>query len=146
MTTTDEQYMRKALQLAEQALEEGEVPVGAIVVSGNRIIGKGYNQVEKLNDATAHAEMLAVTAAFSCLGAKYIPDCTCYVTLEPCVMCGGAMNWAQVQRLVYGAADEHRGYNRFQGILHPKTSVTPGILAHESLALLKEFFQRIRKN
>jgi tRNA(adenine34) deaminase len=145
MNTTDEQYMRKALQLAEQALEEGEVPVGAIVVSGTRTIGKGYNQVEKLNDATAHAEMIAVTAAFSYLGAKYLPDCTLYVTLEPCVMCGGAMNWAQVQRLVYGASDEQRGYNRFQGILHPKTSVTPGVLESESQALLQEFFQRIRK-
>ncbi len=134
-----------ALALAFQAFEEGEIPVGAVVVADQKVIGKGYNQTEKLQDVTAHAEMLAITAATQHLGGKYLPSCTLYVTLEPCVMCAGALAWAQIGRLVYGASDAKRGYSqKSAGLLHPKTQVDTGVLAADAEALLKAFFQRLR--
>ena len=142
----DEYFMRMALQQAQYAMEEGEVPVGAVVVSGNRIMAKAYNQTEKLKDPTAHAEMLAITAAFNFIGAKYLPDCTLYVTLEPCLMCAGAQYWAQLGALVYGASDMEKGYTTY-GIspLHPKTQVRQGVLAAESGRLIQEFFRQLRR-
>jgi tRNA(adenine34) deaminase len=141
----DNYFMAEAMRLAQIAYEEGEIPVGAIVVIGERVIGKGYNQTEKLNDVTAHAEMLAITAAADYLGGKYLQDCTLYVTLEPCVMCGGALYWSQMKRIVIGAPDEKRGFARFgTGILHPKTKVTTGILEMESKELLHKFFKTLR--
>jgi tRNA(adenine34) deaminase len=145
MMFTDEYFMGLALELADQAAEEGEIPVGAIVVSNNRVIGKGYNQTERLQDVTAHAEILAVSAASNYLNAKYLTNCTLYVTLEPCVMCAGALFWAQMSRIVIGAEDEKRGYRRVQtALLHPKTRLTTGVLADESRALLQRFFGRMR--
>ena len=141
----DHYFMAMAFQLATQAYEEGEIPVGAIVVSGERVLGKGYNQTEKLNDVTAHAEMLAITAASGNLGGKYLTDCTLYVTLEPCVMCAGALYWTQIKRIVIGAEDEKRGFARHgTKILHPKTQLTKGIMAEESKELLHKFFKRLR--
>lgn len=143
---TDEQYMRLALAEARQALQRDEVPIGAVVVCAGRIIGRGHNLTETLTDATAHAEMQAITAASQYLGGKYLPDCTLYVTVEPCVMCAGAIGWAQVGRLVYGAADEKRGYRRFAPeALHPKTEVTAGVLADECGQLVKDFFRDKRR-
>lgn len=141
-----EYFMAKALDLAEQAMEEGEVPVGAIVVTeNNQIIGKGYNQTERLNDVTAHAEMLAITAAANHLDAKYLRDCRLYITLEPCVMCAGAIAWSQVDQIIFGAADQKRGYQKFSDqIIHHQKEVVSGILANESEMLLKEFFGRLR--
>lgn len=145
MFFSDEYFMNAALQLARQAAEAGEIPVGAVVVSNNRIIGKGYNQTERLQDVTAHAEILAISAASNYLNAKYLTDCTLYVTLEPCVMCAGALFWAQISRIVIGANDEKRGYTRVQpSLLHPKTRLVTGILADESRTLLTEFFQKRR--
>jgi len=141
----DVYFMKKALQEAEIALQEGEVPVGALVVCNNQIIAKGHNQVETLNDATAHAEMLAITAATHYLGSKYLKDCTLYVTLEPCQMCAGATYWAQVGRIVYGASDEKRGYQHWHCQVHPKTQVKGGVLANESETLLKIFFEKMRQ-
>lgn len=142
----DAYYMQQAMKLAEQAYEEGEIPVGAIVVVNNRIIAKAYNQTERLHDVTAHAEMLALTSAFNYLGAKYLPDCTLYVTLEPCVMCAGAIHWSQIGGLVYAAADEKKGFTQYNaGILHPRTQLRQGVLAEESTALIKAFFRRMRK-
>ena len=142
----DTAFMRMALELAAQAGDEGEIPVGAVVTAGGKVIGKGYNQTEKLRDVTAHAEMLAITAAAQQLGAKYLSACTLYVTLEPCVMCAGALYWTQVSRVVYGASDDKRGYTRTGALLlHPKTQTTGGLLAAESEALLKAFFQRMRE-
>ena len=141
----DAYFMRKALQEAEIALAEGEVPVGAVVVCKGQIIAKGHNQVETLNDPTAHAEMLAFTAATNFLGSKYLKDCTLYVTLEPCQMCAGAAFWTQVGKIVFGASDEQRGYQHWHCKVHPKTEITGGILADESEALLKEFFEKMRK-
>lgn len=139
---SDEYFMRTALRLAQQAMEENEVPVGALVVCNNRVIGKGYNQTETMRDVTAHAEILAITAASSFLGAKYLKDCTLYVTLEPCVMCAGAIFWSQVDRLVYGANDEKRGFTMVESsLLHPKTLISKGVLADESGNLVKEFFK-----
>lgn len=141
-----EDYMMEALREAQKAFDDGEVPVGAIMVCKGKVIGRGHNQTEKLKDATAHAEMLAVTAATSWLGGKYLSGCTLYVTLEPCVMCAGALNWSQLPQLVYGAADVQRGYSRVPAnLLHPKTVVLSGILAEECSALVLEFFRRIRK-
>ena len=141
----DEYFMEIALGLAEEAAEDGEIPVGAIVVCRNRIIAKARNQTEQLNDVTAHAELVAITAAANHLGGKYLTDCTLYVTLEPCVMCAGALFWAQVSRLVIGAPDPKRGYSRITpSLLHPKTRLETGILAEESQALLAKFFQRLR--
>lgn len=141
----DEIYMSEALNLAKLAYEQKEIPVGALVVAEGRIIGKGYNQVELLNDPTAHAEMLAITGANNHLGARHLKDCTLYVTLEPCAMCAGAISWAQISRVVFGAFDEKRGFQRFApSILPSKTEVVGGILAHESEMLMKEFFREIR--
>lgn len=145
MMEEDIRYMRDALREAQSALEEGEVPIGAVVVCKGRIIARGHNLTETLNDVTAHAEMQAVTAAASWLGGKYLNDCTLYVTVEPCPMCAAALNWAQVGRIVYGAADPRRGYTLFTPpLLHPRTQVTAGILSDECSALMKEFFKEKR--
>lgn len=142
----DEKYMRQALNEAERALSKREVPIGAVVVAGDRIIGRGHNLVETLMDATAHAEMQAITAAMSALGGKYLNDCTLYVTVEPCVMCGGALAWSQIGRVVYGAADEKRGYSTFsERIMHPKTQVVRGVLHEECEQLMRRFFADLRK-
>lgn len=142
---TDQTFMQMALELAGRAFDEGEIPVGALVVANGAVIGKGYNQTQKLHDVTAHAEMLAITAAMHHLNAKYLAHCTLYVTLEPCVMCAGALYWAQIGRLVYGATDEKRGYARHGNtLLHPRTQVVAGVLAPECEALLKAFFRRLR--
>ncbi len=142
---SDSYFMEIALGLAEEAADAGEIPVGAVVVCRNRIIGKAQNQTERLGDVTAHAEMLAITAAAQYLGGKYLTDCTLYVTLEPCVMCAGALFWAQVGRLVVGAPDDKRGHGRVQpSVLHPKTRLETGVLADESRALLTKFFERLR--
>jgi tRNA(adenine34) deaminase len=141
----DNYFMAEALRLAEQAYEEGEIPVGAVVVIGERVIGKGYNQTERLNDVTAHAEMIAITAAADNLGSKYLTDCTLYVTLEPCVMCAGALYWTQMKRVVIGAKDEKRGFTKLgKPVLHPKTQLVNGILADESQELLLKFFRQLR--
>ena len=142
----DEKYMRMALNEAQQALAKREVPIGAIVVAGDRVIGRGHNLVETLYDATAHAEMQAITAAMSTLGGKYLSDCTLYVTVEPCVMCGGALAWSQIGRVVYGAADPKRGYSTYsERIMHPKTEVVRGVLKEECEALMTQFFATLRK-
>lgn len=146
---TDEYFMREALKQAELAYEDNEIPVGAIITSNKKIIARAYNQTEKLTDVTAHAEIIALTSAFNYFGAKYLPECTLYVTLEPCVMCAGALNWAQLGKVVYGAPDKERGYARFDEsestILHPKTEVKGGVLSQECSELVKMFFQRLRK-
>ncbi len=136
----DTYFMRKALQEAEIAFENGEVPIGAVVVVQGRIIARAHNQTEKLNDVTAHAEMLAITAASNFLGGKYLYDCTLYVTLEPCQMCAGALYWSQIPKIVYGAPDPQRGYSVAGGNLHPKTKVSYGVLEKEANDLLKRFF------
>lgn len=142
---TDEFYMREALRQARMAFEDEEIPVGAVIVSGDRVIARAYNQTERLNDVTAHAEMLAITAAANSLGAKYLTDCTLYVTLEPCPMCAAAAGWAQLSRIVYGASDPKRGYTRFApSLLHPRAEVVQNVLAEEAEALLKDFFQSKR--
>ena len=141
----DEQYMRRALDEARQALEEGEIPIGAVVVAKGRVISRAHNQTETLNDVTAHAEMLAITAAANALGGKYLTDCTLYVTVEPCPMCAGAIGWAQVPRIVYGAADEKRGYRRFApNVLHPRANAIGGILEEECRQLMLDFFKSKR--
>jgi tRNA(adenine34) deaminase len=138
----DEYYMRKALAEAEEALREGEIPVGAVVVSRGMIIAKAHNMTERLVDVTAHAEMLALTAAERWLGGKYLSGCTLYVTVEPCVMCAGALSWSQIERVVYGASDEKRGYTVYApDALHAKTQVTAGVLADECSGLMKDFFK-----
>ncbi len=142
---SDEYFMQLALKEAQKAFDEGEVPVGAIVVAGNRIIGKGYNLTERLHDVTAHAEMQAITAASNFIGAKYLNDCVLYVTLEPCVMCAGALFWSQIGKVVYGASDEKRGYTQTGKLLHPQTEIVNGILADESAALMKDFFKKLRE-
>ncbi len=135
-----------AIEEAERALAKREVPIGAIVVAGDRVIGRGHNLVETLADATAHAEMQAITAAASTLGGKYLQQCTLYVTVEPCVMCAGAIAWSQVGRVVYGAADAKRGYSTIsERILHPKTEVVAGVLAERSEELMQRFFADLRK-
>lgn len=144
--TTDEQFMQEALKQASYAALEGEIPVGAVVVSRGRIIARAYNQTERLQDVTAHAEMLAITAAANYLGAKYLQDCTLYVTLEPCPMCAGALYWSQLSRIVWGARDEKRGFTQMGvPMLHPKTEVREGVMAHECLAPITEFFLKLRK-
>lgn len=141
----DEYYMQQALLEAKAAFAEEEIPVGAVIVSGERIIARSHNNTERLHDVTAHAEMLAFTAATNMLNAKYLTDCTLYVTLEPCVMCAGAAGWTQIDRIVYGASDPKRGFERLgRGMLHPKTVVESGILKEECEALMKEFFQQRR--
>lgn len=142
---TDEYFMREALKEANKALEIGEVPVGAVVVCKNRIIARAHNQTEKLTDATAHAEMLATTAAAHYLGSKYLNECSLYVTLEPCVMCAGALHWVQLQKLVFAASDPQRGYRLVKSnILHPRTEVMEGINQEEAKALIDTFFKRLR--
>ncbi len=135
-------FMRLALAEARRAATEGEIPIGAVIVSRGRVIAKAHNLTERLTDVTAHAEMQAITAAATALGGKYLTDCTLYVTVEPCVMCAGAIAWAQLARLVYGATDDKRGYHRYApAALHPKTSVTVGVLADECTALMQDFFR-----
>lgn len=142
---TDEDYMRKALEQAREAFERDEVPVGAVVVCRDRIIARAYNLTETLHDVTAHAEMQAITAAADALNGKYLDVCTLYVTVEPCVMCAGALGWSQVGRIVYGAADPKRGYSTFAPeALHPKTEVTAGVLEAECAELMKAFFKKKR--
>ncbi len=136
----DTYFMKRALQEAEIAFENGEVPVGAVIVANNRIIGRAHNLTERLNDVTAHAEMQAITAASNFLGGKYLRDCTLYVTLEPCQMCAGGLYWSQISRVVYGAADMERGFSVMGGHLHPKTEVVGGVLEKEAAELLKRFF------
>lgn len=137
--------MRQALQEAHQAFDKGEVPVGAVIVSNQRIIARAHNLTEVLTDVTAHAEMQAITAAANVMGGKYLTDCTLYVTVEPCPMCAGALRWAQISRVVYGAPDEKRGYSRISShLLHPKTTVTSGIMADDCADLMKLFFARFR--
>jgi len=136
----DTYFMKKALQEAEMALEKGEVPVGAIIVIDNRVIARGHNLTETLNDVTAHAEMQAITAAANFLGGKYLKRCTLYVTLEPCQMCAGALYWSQISNIVYGARDEERGCIHLNTKLHPKTVMKGGIMAEEAADLLKRFF------
>lgn len=138
---TDNEYMKQALIEARKAFDRDEVPIGAIIVCKGRIIARAHNLTETLNDVTAHAEMQAITAAANNIGGKYLNDCTLYVTVEPCPMCAGAIAWSQMGRLVYGASDEKRGYNRYApDVLHPKTEVTVGICAEESAELMKQFF------
>lgn len=137
--------MQQALQEAQKAFDEDEIPVGAVVVCNNQIIAKGHNQTERLTDVTAHAEIVALTAASEYLGSKYLTDCTLYVTLEPCVMCAGALAWAQLGKLVYGAVDEKRGFMRYgTTVLHPKTQIAFGVRMEECGALMKHFFIKKR--
>ena len=137
--------MKLALREAQKAFESEEVPVGAIIVQSDRILARGYNQVERLNDPTAHAEILALTSAFNFLGAKYLPEATIYVTVEPCLMCAGALYWSKVARIVYGASDEKNGYSsKAHWPFHPKTELTTGVLSDECAALMKEFFKARR--
>lgn len=138
---TDEYFMQQALKEARAAAELGEIPVGAVMVAGSRIIARAHNQTEQLTDVTAHAEIIAITAAAQFLGSKYLPECTLYVTLEPCIMCAGALQWAQLGRLVYGAADEKKGFMKYgKALLHPRTKVEYGVLEQECSTLLKQFF------
>ena len=144
---TDEYFMKLALKEAEKAFAEDEVPVGAIITIGDRIISRGYNMVEKLNDATAHAEIIALTSAFNQLGAKYLPEATLYVTVEPCLMCTGAMYWSKIGRVVWGTDDEKNGHRRITGTewpFHPKTTIEKGILKEEAAKLMKSFFKSKR--
>lgn len=144
---SDEQYMQEALKEARKAFDMDEVPVGAVVVMNNRIIARGHNQVELLKDSTAHAEILALTTAYNALGSKYLPDATLYVTLEPCLMCSGALYWSKIGRVVYGASDDKNGYRRVAGTnnpFHPKTALVAGVLQTECSNLMKEFFKMKR--
>jgi len=144
---TDEHYMREAIKQAQKAFEEDEVPIGAVVVMNDKIIAKGYNQVEKLTDSTAHAEIIALTTAYNFLGSKYLPEATLYVTIQPCIMCSGALYWSKIGRVVYGAEDEKNGYKKVAGNnspFHPKTEVVGGILQDECVQLMKDFFKAKR--
>lgn len=142
---SDEYFMKKAFTEAIQAFDEGEIPVGAVVVANNKIIARAHNLTETLNDVTAHAEMQAITAAANLLGGKYLNDCTLYVTLEPCAMCAGALGWAQTGRIVYGASDSKRGFRKFApNTLHPKTEILGGVLETECGELMQEFFRNKR--
>lgn len=142
---TDTFFMQQALQEAQAAFEEGEVPIGAVVVGNNRILGRGHNQTERLQDPSAHAEMIALTAACDALRSKYLKDCSLYVTIEPCSMCAGALRWAQISRIVYGATEPKYGFRRYQPLLlHPKTQVVGDILADECAALMQRFFRERR--
>ncbi len=143
----DEYYMKEALKEAEMAFKKGEIPVGAVIVHQNKIIARAYNQTEQLKDVTAHAEMVAITSAANHLSNKYLNECTIYITLEPCVMCAGALQWAQIKRIVVGTADPKKGFSTLSGsVLHPKTQYVSGILAKECETLLKSFFERLRDN
>lgn len=148
MEFDDEYFMRQALREAKLAYDAGEVPVGAVVVWDNKIISRGHNQVEQLNDSTAHAEMIALTAAFNSLGSKYLPDAVLYVTVEPCLMCCGAMYWSKIKRIVYGAEDVKNGYRKTTGAnwpFHQKAELSSGVLAEECTKLMKDFFAEKRK-
>jgi len=141
----DIKYMKQALAEARRAAEKDEVPIGAVIVCQGSIIARAHNLTETLNDVTAHAEMQAITSAANYLGGKYLSDCTLYVTIEPCVMCAGALGWAQIKKIVYGASDEKRGYSKFApDALHPKTEVVSGVLAEECVTLMQDFFKRKR--
>jgi len=143
----DEYYMKQALSQAQKAFDEDEVPIGAVVVINNKIIARGYNQVEKLQDPTAHAEIIALTSAFNYLGSKYVPDATIYITIEPCLMCAGALYWSKIGRIVYGAPDEKNGYlhiTKETSPFHPKTQLTKGVLQEDCAALIKTFFKQKR--
>ncbi|HJX72365.1 MAG TPA: nucleoside deaminase [Bacteroidales bacterium] len=143
---TDEYFMKEALKEAEKAMMRDEIPVGAVIVYKNQVIGRAHNLTEALNDVTAHAEMQAFTAAAGTMGGKYLTECTLFVTLEPCIMCAGASFWTQIGRIVYGAADEERGFTRIRKkILHPKTQVLAGVLEQECSKILKDFFRKKRK-
>lgn len=149
---TDENYMKQALRSAQEAFDKGEVPVGAVVVLQNKIVARGYNQVEMLNDCTAHAEMIALTSAFNELGSKYLPEATLYVTVEPCLMCCGALHWSKIGRVVYGTSDPKNGYLKYMRTemevpvqpFHPKTVLSSGILADDCAQLMKDFFKQRR--
>ena len=142
---SDEYFMEIALQQAQIAAQKGEIPVGAVVVCKNRIIAKTHNQTEQLTDVTAHAEILAITAAAGYLGSKYLKDCTLYVTLEPCLMCAGALFWSQIDKVVYAASDSKRGFEHVsKTVLHPKTQVVKGVLEKESREILEKFFSKLR--
>lgn len=142
----DMRYMKAALQQAQEAAGEGEIPIGAVVVCGDRVVAVGHNMTERLSDPTAHAEMIALTAACNTIGGKYLTDCTLYVTVEPCPMCAAALAWAQLGRLVYGAADPKRGYTLFSpSLLHPKTKVACGILADDCSSIVSDFFASRRQ-
>ncbi|MVO08959.1 nucleoside deaminase [Flavobacterium sp. TP390] len=138
---TDEYFMKKALLEAEIAFEKGEIPVGAVIVVDNKIIARTHNLTELLHDVTAHAEMQAITSAANYLGAKYLKDCTLYVTLEPCQMCAGALYWSQISKIVYGASDENRGFVKMRTQLHPKTAIVSGVLEKECALLMRAFFR-----
>ena len=143
--TEDERFMRRALDEANKAAEIDEVPIGAVIVCDGRVIGRGHNMTETLNDVTAHAEMQAITAAEAAMGGKYLDKCTLYVTVEPCLMCAGAIGWSQLKRIVYGAGDSKRGYTTYtQSPFHPKATVTSGVLADECSSLMKSFFAKKR--
>lgn len=143
---TDEYFMREALKEAQKAFEADEVPVGAVVVANNKIIARAHNYTERLNDVTAHAEMQVITSATNAIGGKYLNDCTLYVTLEPCVMCAGALHWSHITKIVFGAKDEKKGYTKInQLLLHPKTEVVTGVLEQECSSIMKEFFALKRK-
>lgn len=142
---TDEQWMRRAIAEAEAAFRDGEIPVGAVVVANNRLIASAHNLTETLTDVTAHAEMQAITMAANTLGGKYLTGCTLYVTVEPCTMCAGAIGWAQVERVVYGASDEKRGFMKYApAALHPRTTVTKGVMEEECRTLMQDFFKERR--
>lgn len=150
MPLSDEHFMKLALKEAERAYSEGEVPVGAVIVMNERVIARGYNQVEKLNDCTAHAEIIALTSAFNYLGAKYLPEASIYITVEPCLMCAGALYWSKIARVIYGADDEKNGFRKFilsgqpAQAFHPKTQLIAGIEKGEGGRLMKEFFREKR--
>lgn len=147
LTPTDCRMMAAALAEARRALDLGEIPIGAVVASGNKIIGRGHNMTEALGDVTAHAEMIALTSAANTMGGKYLPDCTLYVTVEPCIMCAGAIGWSQIGRIVYGAADQKRGYTSYTPLrppFHPRAVVIGGLMADECAELMREFFKKLR--
>lgn len=141
---SDEYFMEKALHEAREALDKNEIPIGAVIVSKNKIIGKGHNLTETLNDVTAHAEMLAITSAAGYLGGKYLSECTLYINLEPCTMCAGALYWSQIGKIVVGAEDQKRGFRKIGNLLHPRTGITFGVKEEECSRLLKDFFKEKR--
>ena len=150
MPQSDEYYMKQALKEAQRAFDEDEVPIGAVIVMQDKIIARGYNQVEKLNDSTAHAEIIALTSAFNFLGSKYLPEATLYVTIEPCLMCAGALYWSKIGRIVYGAEDEKNGYRKYvnnarENPFHPKTEIINNICKEDCAVLVKKFFKAKRK-
>ena len=146
MEKSDEYFMRLALKEAEMALSENEIPIGAVIVANGKVIARAHNQTETLHDVTAHAEMLAITAAANQLGGKYLSGCTLYVTIEPCVMCAGAIGWAQLSRIVYGCGEEKRGFSHFAPqALHPRATITSGVLENDCKAVMQDFFKRKRK-